>query len=146
MSREEIRLSFLISWLILSLVVLLVLIAPFALSADTIAAVVPICEWKAKYNKDCPLCGMTTSFILISQGGFKAAWLANKASLPLYTAFVVNELTAFLLVIKRLRRVRCSYQQKEINALKAVEHTPTGKRRDLCKSLAWFGGFWQSSG
>jgi len=73
MNRDEVKLSFLIVWLILSVGILLVLVAPFVVSADTIAALVPTCVWKAKYGRECPLWGMTTSFIQISHGNFKQA-------------------------------------------------------------------------
>lgn len=105
-SWDELRRSFSIAWLVVSLGILLVLTAPFVLSADAIANLIPVCEWKARYNQECPLCGMTTSFILISQGSFKAALGANKAGLLVYGGFVVNELFALLFFISRRLRER----------------------------------------
>ncbi|MEO0248149.1 MAG: DUF2752 domain-containing protein [candidate division WOR-3 bacterium] len=105
MSRDEVKLSFLIVWLILSIGMLFVLVAPFALSADTIAALVPTCEWKVKYGRECSLCGMTTSFIQISHGNFKQSLLSNRASIPLYVVFVINELFGLPFLFNRLRRI-----------------------------------------
>lgn len=102
-SQDEVRRSFSIAWLVVSLAILLVLTAPFVLSADEIANLMPVCERKARYKQECPLCGMTTSFILISQGNFKAALETNKGSLLLYGGFVANELFALLFIGRRLK-------------------------------------------
>ena len=98
MGGREIRLSFFIAWMVLSGVVFGVLLAPIILPRATIQRLKPQCEWKVRYDKECPMCGMTTSFILICRGKFKEASAANKAGIPLFSILVANELCAILLL------------------------------------------------
>lgn len=92
MKARDLRLAFLVVWLILSGAILLILLAPLVLPAGTIATLLPPCEWQVRYGRPCPFCGMTTAFILISQGHFDAACRSNSLSIPLYTLFVLNEI------------------------------------------------------
>jgi len=104
MNIREIKLALSIVWLVVSLIILMILITPFIFSNKTIVALSPKCEWKVKYNKDCPLCGMTTSFILISQGKFSQAFMANKFSICLYFIFVLNEVVIFFFLANKIMR------------------------------------------
>jgi hypothetical protein len=98
MAGREVRLSFFIAWMVLSAAVLGVLLAPLVLPSTTIQRLAPQCQWKVRYNRDCPMCGMTTSFILICRGKFKQASAGNRASIPLFSILVANELCAILLL------------------------------------------------
>jgi hypothetical protein len=90
--RSEVRLAFLIVWLVLSAVILGILAAPFVLSGDAIARASPVCVWKAKFNRECPGCGLTRSFLHLSARRARDAFSANRAGPALYAAFVANEL------------------------------------------------------
>jgi hypothetical protein len=79
------------AWLVVSLELAVVLLAPFLLSAETIYALAPVCEWKARRHKECVLCGMTRSFVAISRGDFSEAMRRNRGSIPLYALMIVNE-------------------------------------------------------
>lgn len=98
---EEVQSSFRIVWITLSLMVLAILAAPFTLGRDRIARIVPVCEWKAKYGRECAFCGMTTSFLAISEGRVREASRANRAGIPLYLLFVTNELCLVAWACKR---------------------------------------------
>jgi hypothetical protein len=104
--HEEIRFAFFVVWIIVSVVIFLVLLAPFVLSMDTLNAMVPVCEWKAKYNKECPLCGMTRSFVYISHGDFAQARDQNRWSVHLYAIFLVNEILALSVLAIKIRTAR----------------------------------------
>lgn len=91
MNSLEIKKAFIIVWFIISFVIFLMLLFPFILPNNTILSIVPTCEWKIKYHKDCSLCGMTTAFILLSEGHIKAALTYNKGCLFLYMLFIINE-------------------------------------------------------
>jgi hypothetical protein len=78
MGGSEVRLSFFIAWMVISVLVLGVLLAPIILPGATIRRLEPRCEWKVRYGKECPMCGMTTSFILICRGKFKEASAASE--------------------------------------------------------------------
>jgi hypothetical protein len=91
---DEVGQSFRIVWVTLSLVILAILVSPFALGRERVARIVPVCEWKAKYGRECAFCGMTTSFLDISEGRLGEATHANRAGIPLYLLFVANEICA----------------------------------------------------
>jgi len=93
-SMRDARLALKIVWATASLIVLLILAVPFALGRERAARLSPVCESKAKYGRPCSFCGMTTSFLDISEGQFDRAGRANRAGLPLYGLFVSNELGA----------------------------------------------------
>ena len=94
-----------IVWLVISLLILGALAAPFALGRDRVARLVPVCEWKSKYGRECAFCGMTTSFLDISEGHFGDATHANRASIPLYFLFVLNEIG--LAAVARRKGILC---------------------------------------
>jgi len=81
--------------------VLKVSLGPFIFSEDTISHLTPKCKWKTKYNRQCPLCGMTKAFILISQGNINEALKSNNSSFGLYILFIFNEI-AFLFSLFRI--------------------------------------------
>ncbi len=89
---RDLKLSLQIVWLALSLVVLATLAAPFALGRERLAHLLPLCESKARYGRECSFCGMTTSFLDIYEGRLGDARRANRAGIPLYLVFVSNEL------------------------------------------------------
>jgi hypothetical protein len=134
MGGSELRLSFFIAWMVISVLVFGVLLAPLILPGATIRRLEPRCEWKARYGKECPMCGMTTSFMLICRGKFKEASKANRASLPLFSILLANELCAILLLRRfygegrhlRLRQERAT----------STETTPSDHRQQggaLCR-------------
>jgi hypothetical protein len=98
---DDVRRSFRIVWVTLSLAVLAVLVSPFALRRERLARMVPVCEWKAKYGRECAFCGMTTSFLDISGGRLGDASHANRAGIPLYLLFVANEICALAFIRRR---------------------------------------------
>ena len=106
MRNPEIRLAFGIAWGIISLVVLLVLVLPFAVPGEVITAALPPCEWQVRYQEPCPLCGMTTAFLRISDGDLRGATAANRFSLCLYSLFVANELAATAVLFQFVGRRR----------------------------------------
>jgi hypothetical protein len=85
MFAEQLRKALLIAWLIVSAAIVPVLAASLA----------PRCESKARYGRECVLCGMTTNFILISEGRMNDAVGRNRASIPLWAAMFWNECMAF---------------------------------------------------
>ena len=93
---RDLALSLKIVWAALSLALLMILAAPFALGRERVAHLAPLCESKARYGRPCAFCGMTTSFLDISDGRFDQAGRANGAGIPLYGLFLSNELGALL--------------------------------------------------
>jgi len=87
----------------LSLLILMILAAPFVVGRERLATLTPVCERKARYGRECPLCGMTTSFLEISRGELGEARNANRAGIPLYVSFVSNEIWALIFVRQKRR-------------------------------------------
>jgi hypothetical protein len=104
MFADQMRAGLLAVWLIISSVILPVLVAPFVLPPRTVFSLAPQCEWRAKHGRECVLCGMTTSFVLISEGRLDAALHKNRGSVPLFAAMVLNDCVAILYVLGRIRR------------------------------------------
>jgi hypothetical protein len=96
MPAGEFKAALRIVWRALSLAALSAVLAPWMFSAEQIAAVVPKCEWKARYGKECFLCGMTTAFIAIAHGRVGEAERVNRGSVPLYAGLVVNQIVVVL--------------------------------------------------
>jgi len=94
MFAEQLRRALLIAWLIVSAAIVPLLAAPFVLPPGTIQSLAPRCAWKTRYGRECVLCGMTTSFILISEGRLNEAASRNRGSIPLYAALIWNECMA----------------------------------------------------
>ncbi len=97
MFAAQLRTALVIAWLAATLALLPVLLAPFLLSPETIFAVAPICEARAR-GESCFLCGMTTAFVLIGHLRLDDAVRANHASIPLYAALVWNQCVAMWFV------------------------------------------------
>ena len=102
----EWRKAFRIVWFVLSAIMLGALIAPWAFTPAQLASVIPPCEWKARYHRECLLCGMTTAFFRISQGEFAEAMRANRGSVPLYFVLACNEAVLLGSLGFRARRMR----------------------------------------
>lgn len=101
MEYKQLKLAMFVVWIILSGIILFTLSTPFIFSENSIDKIVPKCEWKVKYNKECSLCGMTRGFIYFSQGNFTRASEVNRFSPYLYLLFVANEtVLAFVLFWK----------------------------------------------
>ena len=92
-TTPELKQALRIVWLAVSLLMLAGLTSPFVLGRERVARLVPACEWKRKYGRECAFCGMTTSFLDISEGRFGDAAHANRAGIPLYFLFVSNEIS-----------------------------------------------------
>ena len=87
----ELKQALRIVWLVISFIILATLAAPFLLGGERVAHLLPPCERKVNYQRECAFCGMTTCFLDISEGQFGNAQRANHAGIPLYFAFVSNE-------------------------------------------------------
>ena len=89
-----------IVWLIVSVVILLILVAPFVLGSERVAKLAPVCQSKLRDGTPCSFCGMTTSFLAISGGRLHDAGRANRGGIPLYALFVINEVGILMFVRK----------------------------------------------
>ena len=92
------------SWTAVSLLLLAVVLAPFVISPAWLQASLPLCEWKARYQRECPACGLTTAFLAIARGDWAAAHHANIAALPLFTLFLSNFTLWFVWRTAQFRR------------------------------------------
>ncbi len=94
-----------LSWIIISVVVLCIIIAPFILEDKTIYSVTPECASVKSMGVRCILCGMTHSFVAISRGNLSVAFMHNQYSVILYSAFVMNSFF-FLTIVFYLFKIK----------------------------------------
>lgn len=100
----EYRRGLLIVWMILTAASSTVVAFATFGDAAMLDGVVPLCEWKQRYGRECPFCGMTTAFFLIGDGQFRAATRTHLASVPLFAFFCVNGLAAVASVFRSKER------------------------------------------
>jgi hypothetical protein len=91
------------SWLLLSFVAGASLLAPFVVSAGTLFSLFPPCPSKLA-GSECIACGLTTGFIALADGDWRAAQEANSASVPLAAFFALNFAAAVTYVVLKARR------------------------------------------
>ena len=98
------------AWLILSLPLLTAVLLPLVAPSSLIQAIAPHCVWKAQFGRECPACGMTTAFLHIGRGEWRAAAASNAGSIPVYIGFVLNSLFWLRMLVRyghqRFRRFR----------------------------------------
>lgn len=114
---QQARNALILAWLIASLPLAAIVLAPFLLPADVIYEFAPECE--AEVAGESPLCGLTTAYIMIGHGLVNEAWKENRASLPLFSVLVWNGCAALWFVLtaagRRLprRHVRMVFRSEE---------------------------------
>jgi hypothetical protein len=101
MKTAQLKKSICIAWLIISVFILIILITPFVLSKETIHLVAS--QIKTPHENRCLLCGMTTSFINISNGKFEQALAANQFGIYFFIIFLVNELVICYILFRKLK-------------------------------------------
>ncbi len=92
-----------ISWVIVAFALMAAVFAPFVASEDTISGLFPACEARLR-GQPCVLCGMTTAYIRLAHFDIPGALEANRYSLALWTATVVNFSAAKAYILFRLVR------------------------------------------
>lgn len=98
---RDFKRSLFISWVIISVVILLIQLAPFVLHEEFLLSLTPTCELN-KIGQECFLCGMTHSFISISKSDLSGAYRVNNFSVYLYLIFVLNILSLIVFSIYRV--------------------------------------------
>jgi hypothetical protein len=91
-------------WIILSAGIMVLLAASFVLTPESAARILPPCERQAACGRDCPLCGMTRSFLHTARGELGPALESNRAGPALFMLFVANELALGAAAAARLAR------------------------------------------
>jgi hypothetical protein len=89
-SRIERNKAFFLTWLIVTIISLLIIVATYFIDSKEILLLTPNCSYKVLHNSECALCGMTRAFIKISSGDIKTALSLNRASVLLYFSSIVN--------------------------------------------------------
>ncbi len=82
--------AYFIVWTMITFILMLILLLPFAASKQTVLAISPTCVSIIKNHRECPMCGMTRSFIAISNGHFSRANQFNRGSIILYGIFLLD--------------------------------------------------------
>jgi hypothetical protein len=102
-TSQIIRRSLFLTWVIISAGILVILFIPFLISYDHLGNILPECESKVRYGRECAFCGMTASFYFISRGEFHQAIQANRGSIYLYSGFLANEFLILFVLLNMSR-------------------------------------------
>ena len=104
--RNDLILTVLLVWLIVSAGLFVVLMLPFVVPQHQLAQFVPECISQVKFQKSCAFCGMTTAFYAISRGDFLEAYRLNSLSLFVYSLFLLNTFCTVLTLKHTIRFVK----------------------------------------
>jgi hypothetical protein len=101
MMWSDIKKAVLIVWVTVSVTLAAAALAPLVASPQAIVRLAPRCEAKSRYGRECFLCGATTGFLAIAHGDFAGAQAANRASVPMYFAFLSNAAGTLFAIMRR---------------------------------------------
>jgi hypothetical protein len=85
-------------WLILSLIGFFLILIPIIDSEKKLYNQIPTCPSKFE-NKNCILCGSSTSFYLIGNGEFKLAKQTNQIAYYFYFLLITNTIFSILSIL-----------------------------------------------
>lgn len=97
--HKEQMLALLIVWVICSIITTIITLSPFLVNHKTILQNTPTCISISQHNVECSLCGMTRSFLEISEGNFNDAYTLNKGGIYIYSAFLINSIVFLFYLI-----------------------------------------------
>ena len=106
MDSTDVKLSLLLVWAVLSTIVLMILVSPFALPQATIFMLSRLCELNHVPHIESPLYGMTRAFLFISKGELSEALRLNRFSIFLYSTFTSNELLIIVWLFTRHIKIK----------------------------------------
>lgn len=119
MEKKQLIFALTITWLVLSFAALVILALPYVLSDEAILRLAPACESKLKYNTECMLCGMTTSFLHISRANFNQAYQTNRGSILVYVLLLSNQVIVLgflgLRAVKHTRHLDHTYRYHKVS-------------------------------
>lgn len=101
--RTDLRPALTASWLAVSAAGMAAVAAPFLIPSGLLYGLFSECPKQAA-GSSCPLCGMTTAWILIAGGDWSGALHANRGSIALWLVALVNFAAALSYTIMYLRR------------------------------------------
>lgn len=110
MFLSQFKLALMIIWLFWGLLFFFILVSPIIFTADKIHIISSYL--KIEHHKKCPLCGMTTAFIAISNGKPRQANLSNPYSLIIWFFLISNNLFLFIYLIKKFSATEPPRNQK----------------------------------
>jgi hypothetical protein len=99
--RQQLRQAAIAVWVILSCVLGALAIAPYILSQETLRHIVPECSAKANGGAGCVLCGMTSAYIKIAHGEWRAAMELNHGAIPLYAVSLGSLINAIIFLCNK---------------------------------------------
>jgi hypothetical protein len=77
---------------------------------ETIYALLPTCEWKLYYGKECFFCGISHSFCEIIKLNFSSAFNLNMLGIPVFFLVMTNEIFFVLKIKYILSKIKSNYE------------------------------------
>ena len=77
---------------------------------ETVYALLPTCEWKLYYGKECFLCGISHSFCEITKLNFSSAFNLNMLGIPIFFLLMANEIFFIMKIKSILSTIKNNYE------------------------------------
>jgi len=111
-SKQEIKKSLFIVWIVVSSIAFLIQLSPFVFNKQKLQNTLPVCESVKANGVECSMCGMTRSFISISDGNFSKADEYNSFGKYLFGIFLVNLAVLIFVLIRKAFRI--NFKKKKL--------------------------------
>lgn len=102
MLNQQYRMGIIYAWLIISGILLITMLAPYLVPESTLLAASGMFQLKHHDQVKCPICGMTRSFIAITDGNISEAMHYNRWSILVYGILLINKILAAIFLIRRI--------------------------------------------
>ena len=112
--KNSTKLSFIVAcnsaYLFISLILLCLFLFFIIMPEEAIYALLPTCEWKLLYGKECFFCGISHSFCEIIKFNFSSAFNYNMLGIPLFFFLMANEIFFVLKIKSILSNIKSNYE------------------------------------
>jgi len=92
-NNSEYAVALKVVWLILTLITVTVLLMPVILDKQAVLEITPTCVSISRFGTECAVCGMSRSFLEITDGNLKEAIDINNGSVYVYSLFLLNSIS-----------------------------------------------------
>ncbi|MQP25938.1 DUF2752 domain-containing protein [Sphingobacterium faecium] len=104
MNFNEYRKALYITWVIISIFIIIFLLLFYSLDNSFLLAAAPTCPSKLK-GSTCFLCGMTRAFLSIKDGQYFAAQQFNSGSVILFSLIFINSIIFIIEKMINLKKI-----------------------------------------
>ena len=97
-------------YLFISLIGLFVFLFFAIMPEKIIYSLLPVCEWKLYYGKECFFCGISHSFCEIIKLNFSSAFDYNMLGIPIFSLLLLNEVFFVVKIKSIFSKIKTNYE------------------------------------